>query len=137
MLLAALNLQAKDWPEFCGSPSRNLVADATHLPDSFVPGDKNSQKGEINRSTAVHVAWGVRTSSLTYPSPTVVGDKIFTGGREAGMGVFKCLDARDGRLLWEYAAPFRQFPESVDKAERFAFGLPDDYLCSLHSFRRA
>ncbi|MCX7010128.1 MAG: PQQ-binding-like beta-propeller repeat protein [Kiritimatiellaeota bacterium] len=89
-------------------------------------------KGEIYRSTSLHVLWGVRTSSLTYPSPTIVGGKIFTGGREAGLGVFKCLDARDGRLLWEYAAPFRSFPESVDKNARFAFGYvtPNLGICA-------
>ena len=114
---------AKDWPEYCGSPCKNLVADATNLPDSFLPGEKDSMKGEIIRSTASNVLWGVRTSSLTYPSPTIVGGKIFTGGMEAGLGVFKCLNAHEGKLLWEYAEPFRKLPNELEPGLRYNFNI--------------
>ena len=127
---------AKDWPEYCGAPCKNLVAEAAALPDAFVPGEKDSMKGEIIRATASNVLWGVRTSSLTYPSPTIVGGKIFTGGREAGLGVFKCLDARDGKLLWEYAAPFRDIPKSIDKDLKFMLGriTPNLGICATATY---
>ena len=135
-LLTAPGSMAKDWPEYCGSPCKNLVAEARNLPDSFVPGAKDSMKGEIILSTASNILWGVRTSSLTYPSPTIAHGKIFTGGKEAGLGVFKCLDARDGKLLWEYAAAFRKFPNSIDKGWTYMLGhiTPNLGICATATY---
>jgi len=136
LVSAGWGVAAQDWPEYAGSPCKNLVAEATNLPDSFGPGEKDSLKGEIIAGTASNVLWGVRTSSLTYPSPTIVGDKIFTGGKEAGLGVFKCLDARDGKLLWEYAAPFRHFPESIDPGWKYMIGhiTPNLGICATATY---
>ncbi|HLX64461.1 MAG TPA: PQQ-binding-like beta-propeller repeat protein [Planctomycetota bacterium] len=127
---------AQDWPEYCGSPCKNLVAHASNLPESFVPGERDSMRGTIILSTATNVLWGVRTSSLTYPSPTVAGGKIFTGGLESGLGVFKCLDARDGTLLWEYAAPFRKFPGEIDKGFKYMLGriTPNLGICATATY---
>ena len=122
LLAAGCGAVAKDWPEYCGTPCKNLVAEARNLPDSFSPGEKDSMKGVIVPGSGSNVLWGVRTSSLTYPSPTIVGDRIFTGCREAGLGVFKCLDARTGRTLWQYAEPFRKFPEKIDGDWKYMLG---------------
>ena len=115
------NLMAKDWPEYAGSPCKNLVAEAANLPDSFGPGEKDSMKGEIVAGSGSNVLWGVRTSSLTYPSPTIVGNRIFTGGKEAGLGIFKCLDAHNGKVLWQYAEPFHKFPDKIQEGVRYNF----------------
>jgi outer membrane protein assembly factor BamB len=120
------------WPEFCGSHCKNMVSDERNLPDSFVPGEKDSVKGEIVLSTASNVVWGVRISSITYPSPTVVGGKIFIGGGDPGWGIFKCLDACNGRTLWQYAAPYRKFPSEVEKGWKFMLGriTPNLGICA-------
>ena len=122
----------RGWPEFCGSHCKNMVSDAKNLPESFVPGEKDSTKGEINLSTASNVVWGVRISSITYPSPTVAGGKIFIGGGDPGWGIFKCLDARNGRTLWQYAAPYRKFPGEVEKGLKFMLGriTPNLGICA-------
>ena len=136
LLPAVWNAAAKDWPEYAGSLCKNLVAEARNLPDSFSPGEKDSMKGVIVPGSGSNVLWGVRTSSLTYPSPTIVGDRIFTGGREAGLGVFKCLDARDGKLLWEYAEPFRKFPETIDGDWKYMLGriTPGLGICATATY---
>jgi len=136
LALAGWGAVAKDWPEYCGSACKNLVADATGLPDSFEPGEKDSIKGEIVAGTASNVLWGVRTSSLTYPSPTIAGGRIFTGGKEAGLGIFKCLDAHNGKVLWQYAEPFRKFPERIDGDWKYMLGhiTPNLGICATATF---
>ena len=122
LVALAWSARANDWLEFAGSHCKNMVSDEKDLPESFVPGEKDSAKGEIILSTAKNVKWGVRTGSLTYPSPTVAGGKIFIGTKEPGQGVLKCLDARDGRLLWQYSAPHRHFPGEVEKGWKYMLG---------------
>ena len=136
LILAAWSAAAKDWPEYAGSPCKNLVAEASNLPDSFGPGEKDSMKGEIVAGSGSNVLWGVRTSSLTYPSPTIVGDRIFTGGKEAGLGIFKCLDAHNGKVLWQYAEPFRKFPEKIDGDWKYMLGhiTPNLGICATATF---
>ncbi len=125
-------VSAADWPEFGGSHGRNMVADEKNLPDGFEPGKKNTAIGEILLSTATNVVWGVRTSANTYSTPAVVGGKIFIGGGEPGRGVFKCLDARNGRVLWQYAAPFRMFPDELERGRKFMLGriTPNLGICA-------
>jgi outer membrane protein assembly factor BamB len=132
LALAVGAAAARDWPEFCGSHCKDMVSEATNLPASFVPGVKDYAKGEVNLDTASNVLWGVRTCSLTYPSPTVSGGRLFTGGKEPGLGVFKCLDAATGALMWEYAEPYRKFPPEVDPGWKFMLGriTPNLGICS-------
>ena len=132
LALSGWNASAKDWPEFCGSSCKNMVSGEKNLPDSFEPGKKNTAKGEIILSTASNVVWGVRTSANTYSSPTVAGGKIFISGGEPGRGVFKCLDARNGRVLWQYVAPFRQFPDELERGLKFMLGriTPNLGICA-------
>ena len=137
MWLAAVALcvpsaPAKDWPEFGGSHGKNMVSDETNLPAWFAPGEKDSAKGEIILSTATNVKWGVRIGSIVYPSPTVVGGRIYIGGGESGRGVFKCLDAENGRLLWQYSAPYRPFPAEVQPGWSYKLGriTPNLGICA-------
>ncbi|MEI7731204.1 MAG: PQQ-binding-like beta-propeller repeat protein [Verrucomicrobiota bacterium] len=124
--------EAKDWPEFAGSHSKNMMAEGQHLPDSFEPGEKDSAKGEIIVSTAKNVQWGVRIGAVTYSAPTVVGGKIFIGTGETGKGVLKCLDAATGKLLWQYSEPYRKFPSEVDPGWKFMLGriTPNLGICA-------
>jgi outer membrane protein assembly factor BamB len=119
---------ANDWPEFGGSPCKNMVSDEKNLPAWFEPGKKSTARGEIIMTTASNVVWGVRTSANTYSTPTVAGGKIFIGGGEPARGFLKCLDARNGRVLWQYVAPFRQFPDELEKSKKFMLGRITPFL---------
>jgi hypothetical protein len=59
---ACLPTWAKDWPQWGGSPTRNMVSDARDLPISFNPGrPKSSASGltESSISPSDGVKWAV------------------------------------------------------------------------------
>jgi outer membrane protein assembly factor BamB len=101
---------AGDWPQWCGTDGKNMVSPEKNLPDSFVPGQKNSRTGEIRLGTAKHVKWGRKLCEAIYSSPAVVGGKIFIGGCRNPEGLMLCLDERTGKSLWEWHAPAKEVP---------------------------
>jgi len=112
--------RAGDWPQWCGSQGKNMVSDEKGLPDSFVPGEKQSQKRTIDLATAKNVKWGVKACDAFYSTPSVAGGRMFLGGLESGNGVFACLDAVSGKLLWKWQSPPRPVPKQIDG---FAIGI--------------
>src|SRR5438552_17161826 len=101
ILLHPLSTPARDWPQWAGTQGKNMVSQAKGLPESFVPGEKDSKSGEIIPSTAKNVQWGVRTGTITYGSPTVVGGKVFIGSCDNRKAFLTCMVARIGLLLWQ------------------------------------
>ncbi len=122
LMLVASIAAAGDSPEFCGSHSKNMVADEWNLPETFSFGEKNTAKGCVDVSTASNVAWGVRLNSVMYPSPSVAAGKVFVGGGDLSKGTLNCLDARSGEVLWQYRDPYRQFPKEIEKGRKFMIG---------------
>ena len=112
-LFAAVGL-AGDWPQWCGSDGKNMVSPEKNLPDSFVPGQKNSRTGEIRPGTAKHVKWGRKLCEAIYSSPAIVGGKIYIGGCRNPDGLMMCLDERTGKLLWQWRAPAKPIPHYID-----------------------
>jgi outer membrane protein assembly factor BamB len=111
---------AADWPQWCGTDGKNMVSPERGLPESFVPGEKRSKEASIDRATAKNVQWGVKVCDALYSSPSVAGGKIFIGGLEAHDGVFTCLDAASGKILWRWKAPPREAPREING---FAIGI--------------
>jgi outer membrane protein assembly factor BamB len=113
-----------DWPQWGGSDSRNMVSDEKPLPDSFVPGDKQSASA-IDLTTTKNVKWAVRLGSYAYGNPTVAGGRVFVGtddwtlskerkSKDGGGGLVKCLDEATGKLLWQLVTPRRSnLPENT------------------------
>ena len=60
---------ARDWPQWGGTACKNMVSDEKGLPDSFVPGEKDSAAGQIKLETAKNVKWGMTGSPLIVPLP--------------------------------------------------------------------
>lgn len=52
--LLALSAAASDWPEFAGSHCKNMVSGEKNLPESFVPGEKDSVKGQISLGAPIY-----------------------------------------------------------------------------------
>jgi len=109
-----------DWPQWGGSPGKNMASDEKGLPESFVPGVKQARQRTIDLATAKNVRWGVKVCDAFYSTPTVAGGRVFIGGLEAGNGVFACLDEATGKLLWKWEAPPRTVPKEIDG---FAIGI--------------
>jgi len=76
-----------------------MAAGEKGLPESFVPGKKDSQAGTIDVETATNVRWARKVCQSTYSSPVVAGGKVFLCGNE-DVGVIACMDEQTGKLLW-------------------------------------
>ena len=105
---------AKDWPQWGGTDGKNMVSQEMGLPDSFVPGEKDSETGRIKIETAKNVKWGLKLCQAIYSTPAVAAGKIFIGGRQPGQGLMMCLDEKTGKLLWQWQGPARKVPEHID-----------------------
>lgn len=91
-LLAALLVQAADWPRFRG-PNGSGVADGKPLPVDFGP-DTN-------------VIWEVSLPSGK-SSPVLTADRVFVTGHENGELLTIAIDRSSGRVLWKRAAQDRR-----------------------------
>ena len=118
-VLTAANVFAKEWPQWCGTDGKNMVSEETGLPESFVPGRRRND-GTIDLSSAVNVRWGVKIGSAFYGTPTVAGGRVFVGGLDEHDGIFVCFDAATGQRLWQWKAPPREFPPTING---FSIGL--------------
>jgi len=91
-----------------------MVSEEKGIPESFVPGEKDSETGRIRLETAKHVRWGVKLCSAIYSTPFVAGGKIFIGGQKPGLGLLMCLEESTGKLLWQWQGPARKVPDYMD-----------------------
>jgi glucose dehydrogenase len=102
LLLFSVLATASDWPQWGGTDGKNMVSEEKDLPDSFVPGEKDTEAGRIKIETAKNVKWGVKLCAAIYSTPVVAGGKVFIGGQQPGQGLLKCLDEKTGKLLWQW-----------------------------------
>lgn len=123
-LCVAVSASAADWPQWCGTDGKNMVSHEKGLPASFEPGEKRSKEKTIDLATAKGVKWGVKICDAMYSSPSIVGGRVFIGGVESREGIFSCLDAATGKLLWQWRAKPREFPFSIDGFHIGIYGIP-------------
>ncbi|MBL7134185.1 MAG: PQQ-binding-like beta-propeller repeat protein [Phycisphaerae bacterium] len=102
VLVTAIAAGAADWPQWGGTGSKNMAADEKHLPESFVPGAKDTASGTIETGTAKNVKWARKVCQSTYSSPVVAGGKVFLCGRHGRGGSISCLDEKTGMILWQW-----------------------------------
>jgi outer membrane protein assembly factor BamB len=81
-----------------GSPSRNMVSDATHLPSRWDP------------ATGLNVKWTADLGSQSYGGPLVAGGRVYVGTNNqeprdpkivGDRGVLMAFRAADGQFLWQ------------------------------------
>jgi len=100
-------VSGKDWPEWCGQPSRNMAAKSDQrLPDWADCGVDNDA-GEVDLQSTKNVKWVAKLGRRTTGSPVVSEGKVFIGttwedGKEA---CFLCLDEETGRRLGSFICP--------------------------------
>src|SRR5205823_154868 len=87
--LAPLAAAAADWPQWRGPNRDNKVADFA-APAAW--------------PTALAQKWKV-TVGLGDASPALVGDKVYAFTRQGGDEVTTCLDAADGKVVWQDKYP--------------------------------
>lgn len=94
---------AVDWPQWGGTANKNMATDEKQLPDSFVPGEKDTRTGIVDLGTAKNVKWARKVCQSTYSTPVVAGGKVFLCGQE-NTGIIACMDEQTGKLLWKWQA---------------------------------
>lgn len=113
LLVLATPAFAADWPMWGGTPARNMVATATHLPSEIVPGKLGANE-QPDLATAKNVLWAVKLGSQSYGNPVVAGGKVFVGTNNESprdpkqlgdRGVLMCFDETSGKFLWQLVIP--------------------------------
>jgi outer membrane protein assembly factor BamB len=107
-------MHAKDWPMWGGTPSRNMVGDATNLPTDIKPGEINPETEAIDLATAKNILWTAKLGSQTYGNPVVGSGKILVGtnneaprdpSQKGDRGNLMCFDEKTGSFLWQLIIP--------------------------------
>lgn len=120
-------LPAADWTEFLG-PDGNGISSATNLPTTWSETD--------------HVAWKVPIAGLGWSSPVVAGNQVFltTAVPESDDGKSRhslrtiCLDAADGRPLWDVEVFRHQDNETVEMHSKNSHASPTPIVEGDHLY---
>ncbi len=94
-ILCATAVTAADWPEFRG-PTRDGVSTAKNVP--------------VEWSATENIVWNQEIPGSGWSSPVLVDGKLYlttaTGTADAGDVSLRaiCVDAKDGRILWDVEA---------------------------------
>jgi outer membrane protein assembly factor BamB len=103
---------AAEWAQWGGSPHRNNVPDAKHLPIDWEPGEFDFQTGAWKPETSRNVAWVAALGSQSYGNPVVAGGKVFVGTNNGkgwlerypatvDLGCLLAFSQQDGSFLWQ------------------------------------
>ena len=100
-------VSGKDWPEWCGQPSRNMAAKSDQRLPDWADCAVENDAGEVDLQSTKNVKWVAKLGHLTTGSPVVSRGKVFIGttwedGKEA---CFLCLDEETGRRLGSFICP--------------------------------
>ncbi len=111
LLAGPVSATASDQPQWGSAWSRNMVSDATNLPDAFDPDD------------GTNIRWSVALGTESHSSPVVAGGRVIIGTNngnprdpkhQGDRGVLMCFDEKDGTLLWQLVAPKREEDKYFD-----------------------
>jgi outer membrane protein assembly factor BamB len=121
MTLACLTListaSAQDWPQWRGPNRDNHVTGFT---------EPKTWPKELTKKWSISVGVGEA-------SPVLVGDKLYTFGRQGGDEVLLCLDAMTGKELWKnkYAAEVVTGGANKYPGPRSTPAVGDGMVCTL------
>ena len=108
-------LHAGDWPQWGGTPHRNMASEEKRLPSRFDPGKKRRTYLGYEPDTGKNIRWIARLGSENYSSPTIAGGRVYIGTNDEDIddprfeatrgGVLLCLDEQTGKLRWRLVVP--------------------------------
>jgi outer membrane protein assembly factor BamB len=105
---------AGDWPQFGGTPARNMVSDEKGLPLEVNPGTVDETTGKLDTKDAKGLKWVARLGTFAFGNPTVAGGRVFVGTNnemprdpkiKGDYSCLYCLDEKTGELQWQFACP--------------------------------
>ena len=122
--LYANHCPAVPWPQWGGSPSKNMISPELGLPLEISGGEeREDREGEINIESAKGCKWVVTLGSESYGTPTVGSGVVLVGTNNekprnpsiAGdRGVVMAFREKDGSFLWQLTAPKLPGGDEVD-----------------------
>ncbi len=113
LVLPSVTAFAADWPQWGGTPARNMYSPETNLPVLVSPGSVR----EGNNDPAVApkcLHWKAKLGSQSYGNVTVARGKVFVGTNndfprdpqhEGDRSILLCLDEQTGEFLWQLVIP--------------------------------
>ena len=124
---------AADWPQWGGTPARNMASAERGIPDVFNPGKRKRDRLGFDPATASNVRFIARLGSENYSAPVIAGGRIYIGTNDDGLddprfavtegGVLLCLDERTGAVLWRLVAPKLEIDRSKVSEDYDAMNL--------------
>jgi len=118
-LLVTLAAHAQDWPQWGGTPARNMYSPAKGLPDHFTVGNAADVKfkagtEEIDSGNLTNFKWAVKIGSQSYGNVTVAQGRVFIGTNnenprdprhQGDRSILMCFDEKTGEFLWQLVVP--------------------------------
>lgn len=112
------------WPEWGGSPSKNMVSSETELPTDISGGDESEEnEDEINRASATGCRWVVTLGSESYGTPTIGNGLVLVGTNNekprnpaivGDRGVVMAFDEKTGSFRWQLTVPKLPGGDEID-----------------------
>jgi outer membrane protein assembly factor BamB len=105
---------AGDWPQWCGTYSKNMVSTEKNLPVEFSAGKRKKGTEEVDVATTVNCRWVVKLGSQSYGTPAVAGGKILVGTnnenprdptKTGDRAIIMCVDEKTGAFQWQLVVP--------------------------------
>ncbi len=105
---------AADWPQWGGTPPRNMYSPEKGLPAIFDPGKFKQGTEEVDLKTTKNVKWVAKLGSQSYGNVTVAGGKVFVGTNnesprdpqhQGDRSVLMVFDEKTGEFLWQLIIP--------------------------------
>lgn len=123
LAIAVPLLLAADWPQWGGTPGKNMVGDAKGLPATCEPGKVDDTTGNIDLAAAKNIKWAAKLGHQTYGNPVVAGGKVYVGTNnenprdpkfKGDYSTLYCFNEADGKFLWQLACPKLPGGKNVD-----------------------
>ena len=125
-------LQAADWPQWGGSPSRNNTPRGEGIPTEWNVGRFEHRTDRWLSDSAKNTLWVARLGSQSYGTPVIFGGKVFCATNNGAgylkrypakvdLGCLLCFRQSDGRFGWQLSREKLPAGRSVD--------WPDQGIC--------
>lgn len=105
---------AADWPQWGGTPHRNMYSPEKRLPAKVEPGKFKQGTEEVDLKTTKNVRWVAKLGSQSYGNVTVAGGKVFVGTNndnprdpqhQGDRSILMVFDEKTGEFLWQLIIP--------------------------------
>lgn len=112
--LIAAPVSGADWPQWGGTPHRNMYSPEKGLPEQVDPGKFKRGSQQVDMATTKNVKWVAKLGTQSYGNTTVSDGKIFVGTNndvprngkyEGDRSIMMVFKEGTGEFLWQLVVP--------------------------------